>query len=111
MIRILEENHFLEGDSFIGYRYLESLYVVAILIPKEDNIKVPIDLGKARELNNSLMWMFIEDNHKDINPENYLYLGKRSVSTKRNAEKYLDRIEKRLLDYNRKLEEEKNKRK
>lgn len=56
--------------------------------------------------------MFIEDNHKDINPENYLYLGKQSVSTKRNAEKYLDRIEKRLLDYNRKIEEEeKNKRK
>lgn len=104
MIKILEENHFLEGNPFIGYKYLESLYVMIILIPKEDDIKIPIDLGKAKELNNSLMWMCIRDNHEDINPENYLYLGKRSVSTKRNAEKYLDKIEKRLLDYNKKEE-------
>ena len=98
MKRIIELNNFFSELS------PRNKYTAILLIPKSEPLKIPIDLGgKIRNLEGSVMWIMLsEETKKSIgNPKNYTYLGKcDDWKSMEDAEKYLERIEKRLLDYN-----------
>lgn len=100
MKKILEYNNFFTELS------PRNEYIAILLIPKSEPLKIPMDLGgKTRNLNGSVMWVMLSEETKEFigDPENYTYLGKCGEwRSRKDAEKYLEGIEKRLLEYNKK---------
>ena len=100
MKRIIELNNFFSELS------PRNKYTAILLIPKSEPLEIPIDLGrKTRNLKESVMWVMLSDNAKKYieDPENYLYLGKCGEwESQEEAEKYLEKLEERLLRHNEK---------